>query len=151
MYIWKTDLLSSEIKEHTLTEKDWKNYFLASAILITLSMYMLQTLPRTNMISLMVEAILMIVITFIGINIAFKSNQKNKGTNFVARITALSFPLSIKIIAASFVFGIILGFLNEMDPISTENEEWAYTAFTVVIQIIFFWRIKVHLTYINSH
>lgn len=150
MYIWKTDKLSSEIKENTLTEKDWKHYFLASAILITLSMYMIQTMPRTNMISLMVEAILMIVITVIGINIAFKSNQENKGTNFVARITALSFPLSIKIIATSFVFGIILGFLNEMDPISIENEEWAYTAFTVVIQIIFFWRIKVHLTYINS-
>ena len=150
MYIWKTDKLSSDIKENTLTEKDWKDYFLASAILISLSMYMIQTLPRTNMLSLMVEAILMIAITVIGINIAFNANHENKGTNFVARITALSFPLSIKIIATSFVFGIILGFLNEMDPISTENEEWAYTAFTVLIQILFFWRIKVHLTYINT-
>ena len=99
MYIWKTDKLSSEIKENTLTEKDWKQYFLAGAILITLSMYMIQTMPRANMISLMVEGILMIVITIIGINIAFNANQENNGTNFVARITALSFPLSIKIIA----------------------------------------------------
>lgn len=150
MYIWKTDNLSSEIKENTLTEKDWKQYFLAGTILITLSMYMIQTMPRTNMISLMVEAILMVVITVIGINIAFNTNQENNGTNFVARITALSFPLSIKIIAISFVFGIVLGFLNEMDPISTENEEWVYTIFTVLIQIIFFWRIKVHLAYINT-
>ena len=150
MYIWKTDKLSSDIKKNTLTEKDWKDYFLAGAILITLSMYMLQTMPRTNMISLMVEGMLMIVITVIGINIAFNANQENKGRNFVARITALSFPLSIKIIATSFIFGIILGFLNELDPVSTENEEWAYTAFTVLIQIIFFWRIRVHLTYINE-
>jgi hypothetical protein len=150
MYIWKTDKLASEIKENTLSEKDWKDYFLASAILITVSMYMLQTMPRTNMFLLMIEAILMIAITVIGINIAFNANQENSGTNFVARITALSFPLSIKIIATSFVFGIILGFLNEMDPISTENEEWAYTAFTVLIQILFFWRIKIHLTYINT-
>ena len=150
MYIWKTDKLSSEIKENTLTEKDWKQYFLAGAILITLSMYMIQTMPRTNMISLMVEGILMIVITIIGINIAFNANQENKGTNFVARITALSFPLSIKIIAISFIFGIVLGFLNELDPISAENEEWVYAAFTVLIQIIFFWRIKVHLSYINE-
>lgn len=150
MYLWKTDKLSSEIKENTLTEKDWKDYFLAGAILITISMYMLQTMPRINMLSLMVEGILMIIITIIGINFTFNANQENNGSHFVARITALSFPLSIKIIAISFIFGIVLGYLNELDPISTENEEWAITAFTVLIQIIFFWRIRVHLTYINE-
>ena len=150
MYIWKTNELSTDIKENKLTEKDWKQYFLASGILITLSMYMIQTVARTNINSLMIEAILMIAITIIGINIAFDANQKNQGTNFVARITALAFPLTIKIVAASFFLGIILGFLNEMDPISTENEEWVYAVFTVLIQIIFFWRIKVHLTYINT-
>ena len=150
MYIWKTDKLSSEIKENTLSEKNWKDYFLAGTILITLSMYMVQTMPRTNTPSLIAEAILMIVITVIGINAAFNANNGNKGSSFVARITALSFPLSIKIIATSFIFGMILGFLNEMDPISSENEEWAYSVFTILIQILFFWRIKVHLTYINE-
>ena len=150
MYIWKTNKLSTDIKENNLTEKDWKQYFLAGGILLTVSMYLIQTTARTNMITLSIEALLMVVITVVGINMAFKTNQNNNGSNFVARITALSFPLTIKLIVVSIFFGIILGVANEMSPISIDQEEWAFAIFTTVIQVIFFWRINAHLTYINT-
>lgn len=150
MYIWKTTKLSTEIKENTLTEKDWKQYFLAGTILITVSMYLLQIESRTIMESLIVEAVLMVAIAITGINIAFKTNQKNNGTNFVARMTALTFPISIKLIALSVLFGVALGVAEEVAGLTPESIEWATVVFGVLIQILFFWRINVHLKYINT-
>lgn len=150
MYIWKTNKLSTDIKENNLTEKDWKQYFLAGGVLVILAMYLLQTSVRVNMMSLLVEGLLMLVITIVGINITFNTNHDNSGTNFVARITALSFPLSIKLIVVSFFYGILIGVANEISPFSVENQEWAFAIFTITIQAIFFWRINVHLLYINT-
>lgn len=149
MYIWKTAKLATEIKENTLTEKDWKQYFLAGSILITISIYLTQLAARTNTESLIVEAVLMVAIAVIGINIAFKTNQNNNGSNFVARITALTFPISIKLIALSILYGIAVGIVEEVAEVSIQSQEWAVVAFTVLIQVLFFWRINVHLKYIN--
>ena len=150
MYLWKTTKLSTEIKENTLSEKDWKQYFLAGTILITISMYLIQLVVRTNTDSLIVEAVLMLAITISGINIAFKTNQTNNGSNFVARITALSFPITMKIIAISFLYGIALGIYAEASAVSVENQEWISVVFAVLIQVLYFWRINEHLKYINT-
>ena len=151
MYFWKTNKLSNEIKENTLTENDWKQYYLAVSILLLISIYSTQLVPRINIESLIVEGVLSVAITVIGINITFKTNQNNNGTNFIARITALSFPIAIKIATLSFLYGIGIGVAKEMLALSTENKEWATTIFTVLIQVLFFWRINVHLKYINTY
>ena len=150
MYIWKTNKLSTDIKENNLTEKDWKQYFLAGGILLTVAMYLIQTSARTNMVSLLIEGLVMVAITIVGVNIAFNTNQKNNGSNFVARITAISFPITIKIIAISFIFGIILAIVGETATLSIENQEWASAIYTVLIQVLFFWRVNEHLKYINT-
>ena len=150
MFIWKTTELSNEIKENTLTEKDWKQYYLAGTIVMTIAMYIAQLVPRINTQPLIVEAVLLVVIAVIGINITFKTNQNNNGSNFVARVTALSFPIIIKVSVFSILFGIALEVVAEVAELSLESREWFMVVFAVLLEALFFWRINVHLYYINT-
>ena len=150
MYFWNTAKLSTEIKENTLSEIDWKQYYLAGTILITIAIYLIQLGERTYIEATIVEAILMIAITVKGINIAFDTNKNIDGSNFVARITALSFPITIKLIALSIIIGIPLAMLEQLPELSTEFHEWVSVAFAVIIQVLYFRRINVHLGYINT-
>jgi uncharacterized membrane protein YeiH len=150
MFIWKTTELSNEIKENTLTEKDWKQYYLAGTIVMTIAMYIAQLVPRINTQPLIVEAVLLVVIAVIGINITFKTNQNNNGSNFVARVTALSFPIIIKVSVFAILFGIALEVVAEVAELSLESREWFMVVFAVLLEALFFWRINVHLYYINT-
>lgn len=152
MYIWKTTELANEIKENTLTEKDWKQYYLAGSIVMIIALYLTQLEPRIeiNTQSLIVEAVLMVVIAVIGINITFKTNQNNNGSNFVARIIALSLPIIIKSTVFLVLFFIALGVVAEVAELSTESIDWLMVIFTVLIEALIFWRINVHLNYINT-
>jgi hypothetical protein len=150
MFIWKTTELANEIKENTLTEKDWKQYYLAGTILVTISFYIALLEERINTQSLIVEAVLMVVIAVIGINITFKTNQNNNGSNFVARIIALSLPIIIKSTVFLVLFFIALGVVAEVAELSTESIDWLMVIFTVLIEALIFWRINVHLNYINT-
>jgi uncharacterized membrane protein YeiH len=150
MYIWKTTELSNEIKENILTEKDWKQYYLAGTIVMTIAMYIAQLVPRINTQPLIVEAVLLVVIAVIGINITFKTNQNNNGSNFVARVTALSFPIIIKVSVFAILFGIALEVVAEVAELSLESREWFMVVFAVLLEALFFWRINVHLYYINT-
>ena len=150
MYIWKTTELANEIKENTLTEKDWKQYYLVGTILMTISLYIPLLEARINTQSLIVEAVLMVVIAVIGINITFKTNQNNNGSNFVARIIALSLPIIIKSTVFLVLFFIALGVVVEVAELSPESIDWLMVIFTVLIEALIFWRINVHLNYINT-
>ena len=79
-----------------------------------------------------------------------KTNQNNNGSNFVARITALSFPIIIKVSVFSILFGIALEVVAELAELSLEFREWFRVVFAVLIEALFFWRINVHLSYINT-
>jgi len=152
MFIWKTTELANAIKENTLTEKDWKQYYLAGSIVMIIALYLTQLEPRIeiNTQSLIVEAVLMVVIAVIGINITFKTNQNNNGSNFVARIIALSLPIIIKSTVFLVLFFIALGVVAEVAELSTESIDWLMVIFTVLIEALIFWRINVHLNYINT-
>ena len=152
MFIWKTTELANAIKENTLTEKDWKQYYLAGSIVMIIALYLTQLEPRIeiNTQSLIVEAVLMVVIAVIGINITFKTNQNNNGSNFVARITALSLPIMIKLFVVLVLIFIALGVVGEVAELSPESIDWLAVVFTVLIEALTFWRINVHLNYINT-
>ena len=150
MYFWNTAKLSNEIKENTLSEKDWKQYYLAVAILITVLMYLTILIERPYIEAIIVEAVLMVAIAIKGINIAFNTNKDINGSNFVARITALSFPITIKLIVLAIIIGIPLGFLQALPELSAEFHEWVSVAVSVLIQILYFRRINIHLGYINT-
>ncbi len=150
MYFWKTLALSDDIKNDALTENDWKQYYLAGSIFVSISMYLVTLTPRSDTSILLVEAIATVGVLIFGINITFDTNQEGGSSNYVARITALSFPLLVKIFLLSLLVGVMLGIAGELSSLPAAFLEWSISIFTIMIQMVYFWRLNEHLRYINS-
>jgi hypothetical protein len=151
MYFWKTNELAEAIKNGNVSERDWKSYYLASNIFLLVSIYLSALSPRSGgTILYLVEAALIVAITIFGINFTFKTNEALNGNNYIARVTALGFPILIKI----FIFGILIGFIDaglaEAKIIEDASEPITLTIFTVLAQAFFFWRVNFHLKIINT-
>lgn len=72
MYFWKTGILAEDLKNNKVTERNFKNYYLASTLLGMISYYLAMTAPPENMTMMLIEAIGSIGITVFGIGFAFK-------------------------------------------------------------------------------
>lgn len=152
MYIWRTTALSEDIKADALSDNDWKQYYLAGSIFMTISTYLIMLTPRENILSVLIESIAVIGVLIFGVSITYNTNQKGGGTgqNYIARIIALSFPLLIKIFVLSLIFGLTLGIVGEILVFVKEIAEWGFAIFSILMQILYFWRLNVHLAFINK-
>lgn len=150
MYVWKTGSLSEDIKKNTISQKEWKKYYLAVSTFMTLAMYLTAISPRDDLMAVMIEAILIVGILIFGVNITYKSNKGDSGSDYIPRMTALSLPILIKLFLLSLLFGVLLGFLSEAFSLSESVIEWLTVCFVVLVQVLFFWRINTHIKYINA-
>lgn len=151
LYLWNSKALAKDIKNERLSEREWKNYYLAGSLIITLSFYVAALVPRENTLSIMTEAVLMLLIFILGINSTFKTHENNGESvaNYVAKMIALLVPITIKIIALSFAVGFVIGIVEAMGS-GIYFSEWMQVAISVIMQVIIFWRLNVHLQSINS-
>lgn len=151
MYFWNTKALSKDIKNNAVSDNEWKNYYLAFSLIITLSMYLATVVPRENVTSVLTEGVLMLGIIIFGINITFKTHQKNGNSisNYIAKMTALFLPLTIKFMMVSMVVGFVIG-IAEASGLPTAFGDWALVTLTVTVQTLIFWRLNVHLHSINT-
>jgi len=152
MYFWNTKALSEDIKNSKLTENDWKNYYLAGLIFLTLSIYIIALSPRENITSVLIEAILMIGIIIFGVSVTFNTHKAsdNNVANYISKMTALSFPLSVKFFTLSMLIGFVMG-IAEGAGLSLELEQsWFIAVLSLSVEILLFWRLNTHLQSINT-
>ena len=151
MVFWKTKKLAEDIRDDAIPVTDWRNYYIVVSIIGILSINLVELEPRSNFDSMWIEFIATIVVLVIGIHITFMTNlSKDGGVNdFIGRAVALSVPLSIKIILLSVLFGISIAIINEFYEVSSILESWLTTIFSIFIQVLFFWRLNIHLHNIN--
>lgn len=147
MYIWKTENLAADIKNNAVGQSEWKKYYLAGSLFMTIAMYLVALAPRENLTATLVEAVAVVGILIFGVSVTYQSNKGDAGVDYVARMIALTFPIMIKLILVSFIVGVIAGFLGEILSLS---EEVFMAASGPIIQAIFFWRINFYIKYINS-
>ena len=152
MRIWRTNLLADEIKSNSLQDNEWKKYYLASTIYVTIMIYLTTLTPRTDTKVLLAELIAVIGVIIFGISTTYETNQKGNGNgeNYISRMLALSFPLSIKVFTFSLLFGFCIGILSASQTINNQLLVWLSSLFTVVVYILFFWRLNIHLGHINN-
>ncbi len=144
MYFWNTGKLVGDLRNDLVTERNFKNYYMASSLIMMASYYLAMTAPRENMVIMLVEAIGSIIITVFGINYVFKRNGGDGGHSFVNRALALSLPLMIKLFLAGMLIGIIETIANEL-AIPKKTLDIAGAALLLLIQLVFFWRLAVHI------
>ena len=151
MYFWNTKALSEDIKKRKLSDKDWKSYYLAGCILVTLLTYMIELNPREYTTSILIEAILNIGIIIFGVNITFVTHQAddNNVAGYISKMVALSFPLIIKIFTLAVVMGVLIGIAIAMGLSLVFFQAWMVVILSLSVQLLFFWRLNVHLHSIN--
>ena len=125
---------------------------MAGSILLTIGMYLAMLSPQSDIRILLVEAIAIVGVIIFGVSITFNTNQAGNGTgmNYIARVTALSLPILVRLFVLSLVFGIFLGFGSEVLSFPIGIQNWLMTSMTVFIEALFFWRLNIHLQYITS-
>jgi hypothetical protein len=148
VYIWKTSELSKEIKEDKITDSEWRKYILAWLIIYTLSLYMMSMVPYENSTVMLAELIGTIGAIIFGIGITYKSNKSN-GFTYIPRFVALSIPLFFRMGALSLLGGALIGVLGET-IISADLVDWLSAFLVVALQVAYYWRVNVHLLYINT-
>ncbi len=149
MYIWRTKRLAEDLKSGNIKENDFKNYYIATSVIFLLGFYISLLEPVEVIEAMVFEAIGEIVVTIIALNIIFHSNGGDNGESYLNRVVSLSLPLLIKVFAVSIPLAIVLETMRELGS-STIQISWSYSIAIVLIQIVFFWRIKSHIQYINA-
>jgi hypothetical protein len=150
MHYWNTKKLAAEIKAGVLSETDRKNYYIGSSVITVIAMNMAIIAGAENKYYAIATAVLSLFIIVFGINLTFKANGGNEGRDYIARVLILSFPLFIKIYVLAVLASIVL--MVPVYMISGNNPmvvEWISLLISVAIQIIYFWRLNVHLKEIN--
>lgn len=149
MYYWKTHLLVADLAKGPLEETTLKNYYLATSVLLLISYYLAMIAAHENYYALALEAVAAIFATVVGLNAAFTANGGTSGTRFLDKVVAISFPLLIKVAAASFAVGLIFGVLDALE-MSKLYVDWLSSISFIVIQVIFFLRLVAHVRKINA-
>lgn len=149
MYFWRTELLVDELQKNSIGENSLKNYYLATAILVTVSFYLALLQPRENLLALAAEASGTLAVTILGVNAAFNANRGSAGVDFLNKAISISFPLLIKVLVAGLVLGIGLAVM-ESSGVSQAAREWVQSIGTVAITAVLYLRLVVHIRNANA-
>ena len=150
MYFWKTAQLADDIKNNKVSEKSKMYYYLLmiAACNVAVYQYLLDfTINATIAISEMLVTTLVVIM---GTLITFKTNKGEGGLDYIARVVMLGLPISIKIVVFTMILQIAL--------FEFALYYWDYDVLTdlftfvlaATISVLFYWRINVHLKYINQ-
>lgn len=92
------------------------------------------TFPPIDGLFMVLGGVLMAIVTYYGIRMSYRINEKIDGENFIERYTVLSVPIFVKF----FVFSIpALLLLMAIVGISSKYAIWLKGSFSLILRIIF--------------
>ena len=150
MYFWKTAQLAADIKNNKVSEKSKMYYYLLLTSLSNIMAYEFLMELSYDMTAALSELLLTFLVIIIGTLVTFNTNKGESGVDYIARVVMLGLPISIKIIALMLALFI---FLSEII-----FYYWAYDLLTdafisigvVLASVLMFYRLNVHLKFINQ-
>lgn len=155
MYFWNTKALAHALSEDTLEKRHYKNYYLIAALVVSAVYYYGLFSPYYDVRVIGLEAVLTLIIMFVGIQRTYVANGGDQGEHFMNRVTALSFPILLQTTVAGIVFGLILlgiyQFFHLENTVFDYFYEWCVSAFTIFLQILFFTRLNMYMKRIAEH
>jgi hypothetical protein len=147
MIFWKTKQLRNDIITGSISEKEKMKYLLATMITYAIA----GELPGSDANDgyYLAEFLSVVFVTIIGIIFCYDANNKGDGKNFIERFICISWPITIKITVFAIVFFIIVSVAN-YDLALDYNNSSIGIGFLIVMETIYFWRIKVHMEYVSK-
>ncbi|EKO3838415.1 hypothetical protein NTE14_004134 [Vibrio harveyi] len=148
MYIWKTSKLSEELRDNKVPDSDWIKYALIFLIFYTVTPYLMILAPYARNEAMITEAIGILVVSILGVGVTYRTNNRD-GKTYILRSIALSIPLSFRFVALSVLVGMAIVSFDFGDQ-HYFIIELLSTFSVIALQALYFWRLNVHLKYINS-
>lgn len=147
MYFWNVKQLIHDLKTHQVKQSQFKNYYIASSILILVSFFFVAITPeqpvRLNLATFVVNLGLLISWT----NAIFKANGGEQGQQFLNRFFALYLPIVLKTLVI-FVVAVILieliwtNYSEEWsEPELEKINEYKDVAIDPIFSCVVYWRI----------
>ena len=104
--------------------------------------------------ALVATSFISIIGTAAGIYITYCANRSGDDRDFIARTVCLTFPVGVRVVAVSmgaYVTYMTIGSLVGGDAFDqfTEHTTWVDVAFNCVVEIVFYWRLWHHITWIS--
>jgi len=146
MYIWKIDQLNKELITGTLNESENFKYLMANSILYSISMIPYENTNNFDVIN----GILNVFITIIGLWFIYKCNGGSKGNNIIQRYLSVGWVISVRFLCLLLVPAIIIAIiLREMffGGLPDESTLFDVVFMQAIIVIYFLWVAK-HIKYI---
>jgi hypothetical protein len=142
MYIWKINQLKSDFINGAVTEKSMLKYLVAYTILLGLSFI---PFGESNQFDLL-NSLLMIPVSVIGLLYIFSANGGGNGTNFISKYFAIGFVVGVRLFVVVLPLAIVLGIVAAIaDPDFIEGTTMWDVLFEVMITVFYFWRVAVHV------
>ncbi len=148
MYIWKTSKLSEELRDNKVPDSDWIKYALIFLIFYTVTPYLMILALYASNEAMITEAIGILVVSILGVGVTYRTNNRD-GKTYILRSIALSIPLSFRFVALSVLVGMAIVSFDFGDQ-HYFIIELLSTFSVIALQALYFWRLNVHLKYINS-
>lgn len=147
MYFWNLQKLIDDLRLNKVTAVQYKNYYIASSILILFSFFVLTISPeqpvKINFAVFLINVGLLISWT----NAIFKVNGAEQGKNFLNRFVALYFPIMVRVAIAYLIFLTIFSVAWVMtehlinEQLNEYIDLYAETVFNPIFTFIAYWRI----------
>ena len=156
MHFWNVNKLIDLLRENKVTESGFKNYYIASSILIFFSYLALTLTPESSPTEAWASFVLQVGLLISWINAIFKANGGEHGRDFLKRFIALYLPVTIQSIVIFLIIGIIIEAI--LPFVTSALDEMALKQFTIAKDLIFevvistyiYWRIFKAIQRINQ-
>ncbi|KIP74397.1 membrane protein [Vibrio harveyi] len=152
MYIWKTSKLSEELKDNKVPDSDWIKYALIFLIFYTVTPYLMFLAPYVSNEVMITEAMGILVVSILGVVVTYRTNNRD-GKTYILRSIALSIALSIPLSFRFVALSVLVGMAIVSFDFGAQHYfivELLSTLSVIALQALYFWRLNVHLKYINS-
>ena len=147
MYFWNVKQLIHDLKTHQVKQSQFKNYYIASSILILVSFFFVAITPeqpvRLNLATFVVNLGLLISWT----NAIFKANGGEQGQQFLNRFFALYLPIVLKTLVIFVVAVILIELIwtnyseGWSEPELEKINEYKGVAIDPIFSCVVYWRI----------
>lgn len=142
MYFWKVEKLKNDLRKKPLSESESFKYLYA-----TLFLYSLGMIPfLENNIWDVYSAIIIGVISAIGVYYVYKCNKGAKGNNFLQKYLAIGWVVGIRwmfliMLPTSIIFFILIGIYYGVTEYTTAKE----VTFFNLVGATYFWLLGKHI------
>ncbi len=158
MYFWKVDRLKAELRDAPLPAHQVLAYILAFVALWSVTLAPTNMPAQADLPSLTPLSWALGAANAIGLYLAYRANGGREGPDFAARLLALMWIVSMRLMVFLGVAGIVflLAFFgwsarSTVDAVpAPANVVKIVVGFTALVQLLFYWRLVHHMATIGK-